>query len=340
MAEAYDDAALIEDEYLQDLEGLCRLVKDRHEAGYSRSERLEDFIIMGHWATDSCGNFGRCEFTIDHKPTDIGERLPKVLASRDLLGDRDRGPLIRGLSMTTYHDTHFSVPRTHIVCPVCKKCWTLENAHDVYVTREDRVVPLTVGKSIRERQKDFASDPEGVFGFGPEPSVRNPKFVDLSPHPEYKTQTVNEKGWRYHYPPFDHERLTQDYVAEEGDECSITVWLFHHKRCWELEKARRERADFVDIFARADLPPVTLSAIPNEYCKCEACGPWFVASFVFGDIKIGWRKRVINIDWSGTGRDLSKLFDGEDVTRGSSYIHAWGADKAVDYLKRLRGALA
>ena len=327
----YDTLAGIES-YLTDLDGLNRLIQHRMNAGYKRKERLHDWVIMGRWATDSCGNFGRCEFQLDHKPIQPPADFPKVTTRDDAFRH------LANLSMGTYSSS--DVPSSHLVCPECKKGWSLENAHDTFVRKDDRVVPLTPGKTIRERQKDWDSDPEGHFRFGPEPSVRNPKFIDLSPHPEYKNSKVNEKGWRYHHPPFDHERLTMDYVAEEGDECSVTVFLYFHKRCWALYKARRERAHFEEIFAGADMKPVTLNEIPNGYCPCEVCAPWFVATFPFGDIKIGWRKRVINIDWSSTGKDLEHLFKEEDVTKDPHYIHAWGAQKASEYLKRINGALA
>ncbi len=227
----YDTAEGIE-RYLTDLDGLNRLIRRRSDAGYKRKERLHDFVILGHWSTDSCGNFGRCEFQLDYKPIQIPDDLPKVMTHDEAFRR------VVNVSLTTFSSS--DVPESHIVCPECKKGWTILNAHDTYATKEDRVVPLTVGKTIKERQKDWDKDPEGVFRFGPEPGVRNAKFIDLTPHPKYKTQVVNEKGWRYHHPPFNHERVDQSYVAEEGDEASITVFLYYHKRCWELAKARRE----------------------------------------------------------------------------------------------------
>jgi hypothetical protein len=51
--------------------------------------------------------------------------------------------------------------------------------------------------------------------------------------------------------------------------------------------------------------------------------------------KLGWRKRVISIDWSRTNVSLPDLFEGEDVTRDDTMIHAWGYDKCAEYLKKL-----
>lgn len=323
--------------YLTSLEGLNKLVRDRHEAGYDRKEPLGDFIILGHWRTDTCGNFDKCTFELDYKPADhFHEKLPPVILTDHLLENAKN----LGLNLSVSSGGGSGVPPPFVVCPECDKGWTLANAYDTKVRTDDRIVPLHPGKSIADREKDWDGNKEGVFRFGPEPSVRNAKFIDLTLHPEYKGRVVNEKGWRYHHPPFEHERLKKDYIAEEGDECSLTVFIYEHKRCAELRKARWSREFFEGILSGAGFKNHVMNEIPNEYCHCEVCGPWFLARFPFGDIKIGWRKRVINIDWSNTGKDLGSLFEKEDITKGAHIIHAWGKEKAIDYLERIREALS
>ena len=210
MIPVYDSIEGIEMFYLTDgLAGLNRLIKDRKTAGYDRKERLHDFVIMGRWSTDACGNFGRCEFQLDYEPIKLPKDLPRVMRTEDAY------KRVVNVSLTTYSSS--DVPPSHVFCPECKKNWSIDNAHDTHVDTSNRVVPLTPGKTIRDRELDWVDNSEGVFRFGPEPSVRNAKFINLAPHPEYKDQAVNEKGWRYRHPPFNHERITQDYVAEEGD---------------------------------------------------------------------------------------------------------------------------
>lgn len=80
--------------------------------------------------------------------------------------------------------------------------------------------------------------------------------------------------------------------------------------------------------------------IPNEYCSKYCCytKPWLRVHTPIGPIKIGWRKRVINIDWS----EVSPLylisptvFKDENVTCGEYYVHAWGYDKAKEYIFKI-----
>lgn len=84
---------------------------------------------------------------------------------------------------------------------------------------------------------------------------------------------------------------------------------------------------------------IFVEEIPNGYCSQACCihYPWFIVTTKIGHIKIGWRKRVINIDWSKTNQKKSanELFPNEDVTKEGHSIHAWGYDKAKEYLKKL-----
>lgn len=59
---------------------------------------------------------------------------------------------------------------------------------------------------------------------------------------------------------------------------------------------------------------------------------WFVKT-PCGWIKIGWRKRVINIDWSDT--PIRKIITEEETTKDESHVHAWSEEKALTYLKAL-----
>ena len=54
------------------------------------------------------------------------------------------------------------------------------------------------------------------------------------------------------------------------------------------------------------------------------------------DVTIGWRHRVISIRVnSPKGIDGSTLCSGDDVTHGEGFCHAWGYDKAQEYIRNL-----
>lgn len=93
--------------------------------------------------------------------------------------------------------------------------------------------------------------------------------------------------------------------------------------------------------------------IKNEYCNC--CDPWWLVKTKWGLIKMGWRKRVMNIEWTDTpyrageskfwdDRPIDSEFVGskfikDEVTQGPTNVHAWSYGKAVDYLTHLRMCL-
>lgn len=88
--------------------------------------------------------------------------------------------------------------------------------------------------------------------------------------------------------------------------------------------------------------PIFVEEIPNGYCSRACCinYPWFVVTTKIGHVKIGWRKRVIEIDWSKTvvKPSAEQLFPNENVTKMGHSIHAWGYEKAKEYLDILHKA--
>ena len=56
-----------------------------------------------------------------------------------------------------------------------------------------------------------------------------------------------------------------------------------------------------------------------------------------GKVKIGWRKRVINIDFADLSliANAKEIFPDEDVTKFDHTIHACTYNKAKEYLEKL-----
>lgn len=62
--------------------------------------------------------------------------------------------------------------------------------------------------------------------------------------------------------------------------------------------------------------------------------PWWLIQVPQGIIQIGWRKRVISIDWSGTS--FRGIITEDNVTKSDTMVHAWSEEKAIEYLKALK----
>jgi hypothetical protein len=84
---------------------------------------------------------------------------------------------------------------------------------------------------------------------------------------------------------------------------------------------------------------IFVEQIPNGYDDSYYSKhlPWFVVTTTKGRIKIGWRKRVICIDWCDSiiKESAEALFPNEDVTKYEKLIHAWGYEKATEYINVL-----
>lgn len=110
-----------------------------------------------------------------------------------------------------------------------------------------------------------------------------------------------------------------------------------HRSCHRIAVIQEEMSELSSIAAECGVGAAALRFIPNQYCPCEHCGPWVVIATPLGAVRMGWRKRVIHIDWehstlASTGKDVAA---GDDVTTSEQLVHAWGRAKAVEYLRRL-----
>jgi hypothetical protein len=124
------------------------------------------------------------------------------------------------------------------------------------------------------------------------------------------------------------------YEAEE----SITAEVMAAKYAAdpeEQERARAEREQMISLFPDSS----SVDPIPNGYCRSWCCRhlPWYRIGTRIGIFEVGWRKRVISIDWSSTSAEASAegLFPEESVTKVGRLIHAWSVEDARRYVRRV-----
>lgn len=99
-----------------------------------------------------------------------------------------------------------------------------------------------------------------------------------------------------------------------------------------IEEAKIERKQLLGLFPGTEF----VQDLPNGYCSKGCCKhlPWFRVATRIGYVEIGWRKSVIQIDWSQSllKTTAHELFPDEDVTKGKHMIHAWSIEKALMYI--------
>ena len=149
----------------------------------------------------------------------------------------------------------------------------------------------------------------GKFNFGLEIKV-----AIEGPQPDLKKKAIR-------YAVYDAEKLLEKEILAEikANDPKLNDEIAENKKLLESFQG----AIFVE-------------EIPNGYCSDWCCRhlPWFVVTTNIGRFKIGWRKRVIEIDWSETVGTKSgeELFSKESVTVGEKYIHAWNMEDARSYI--------
>ena len=158
----------------------------------------------------------------------------------------------------------------------------------------------------------------------------------------YEIETVGEVSKKFHLRilmDIGREFTHEDKMAIQ--DCANKLQESIYEQTCKLspklkEEAEKEREEIINCFQGRI---IFVEEIPNGYSNSgySKMFPWFKVTTKYGHIKIGWRKRVIEIDWSESALAATskELFSDEDVTKGDQYIHAWGYEKAKEYLNKL-----
>ena len=134
--------------------------------------------------------------------------------------------------------------------------------------------------------------------------------------------------------------LTSDEVWDirksAEDTCDILAETSYKQSDSYKKEYEENKKDLIGLF---DGSSIFVEEIKNEYNNSwtYSARPWFIVTTSIGRIKLGWRKRVINIDWSQTilKSTAQDLFADEVVTKGDKYIHADNLEKAQEYITTL-----
>ena len=161
----------------------------------------------------------------------------------------------------------------------------------------------------------------------------------------YHLSSVSQKG-KYTeieiHVGLDREFTETEKRAFENAGQMIRETITRENYCLDEEYCKQgaeETQKLIDLFGDRK---IYVERRQNGYWPDDVHNPWLIVTTDKGRITIGWRKRVINIDWtdSSISADPKVLFAEEDVTKSELYgtdkfIHAWGYEKAKEYLDKL-----
>jgi len=110
------------------------------------------------------------------------------------------------------------------------------------------------------------------------------------------------------------------------------------------EEMRRRSRDEVESIAKlAGLEIRRVWELANGYWPLaphydSVRRPWWLLQTDIGLVRLGWRKRVLEIEWESCfvrGIALRGVVTDDNVTKGDTYVHAWSVEKAIEYMRAL-----
>lgn len=341
----YDDKAWIALSLL-DLESLGALIMARSYAGYQQNQRLNEFYIFGgRYALDTCGNVMRA--TADPLPEVLRALIP--VATKGEFWDFHRTAREHGLidSESISFAMKSNIPPAGMTCAHCKKPWSITNIYDCTVTHSTETYPLAdfVGQTLRDVKRTYAERIDAAYQMQPDILIRNDRHIDLTlkyPNTEKsweKDVVVNQMGWLA-----ERDGVTDERIVEVGDDGFFNRWQYFHVACRDAHVAERTKEEFDGILREAGYTELTLVPCRNEYGSVAYRGPWYLFSYKGATIRVGWRKRVIEIDWSRVDSaalraSIAELFTDVESTHTDKVVHASNPTEAAQFLSDIRGQL-
>lgn len=308
--------------------GLLSVAAEREEA-FTRREKLNEYIIFGKLRLDTAGNVMLITEPAESSWADGHDVLTEADATALMLHH------LKGSRMVS---TPIGLPTEDALCPCCHKGWGLTNFTDFHSEQGGIVVDLHpfIGRTLDQVFATYQLRTDAIYIMGEWP-LRNNKYIT----PDNKNGSRRKKVKAYNgdvYGDFD-----TSHRIEWGDEgYFITLTLKHHS-CHDAEIEREVANEFDTAFQKAGFACSQVEKIPNEYGSQSYSGPWFIVRTGIGpfnaDFKIGWRKRVIHLEWLRAGdlthQAIADLFQNEHTTLATNYIHCDGYDKLQEYLTRI-----
>lgn len=304
------------------------LLERRREAVHERGEQLNDFIVRGVFSLDQFAQIGRIHLK-PSLPEDVV--VPPVMA-RDAFCEFYRSNVPPGDTWMENVLSPVYIPPLFTKCPECGKYYGVDDCHDV-MPMQNRETYLElkdfIGRNFWEVRRYLKRDHDVSRTMHPDILIRNDRFIDLRQNPYYDWESpLNKNGWLGR-----DDGIDDSYVIQPGDGISYNETRYYHSRCFVDAMKKKSFEEFHELLLRVGFSSFDMKPVPNEYGSFEYRGSWFSVATPEGVFTIGWRKRVIEITLHDWPVDCARLFVGEGVTVDNQYVHAYGWDKAVEYLQ-------
>jgi hypothetical protein len=347
---------------ITNLEGLHNIIEARRTIKkYDENKRFDYFVINGQYMLDcfaqvaritihdeSEGNYGK---TIHAKDLNV----PRVM-TQDMFKTflRHKGEYSYSWGFPS------PLPDAGMICPVCKKEYDLDDCYDIstdFTGGSEKIngsdylnhtIPAVVDMLNNNERKYY------VWGG----TITNPKYINETIIEGYSCLKKNQNGlisfdMKDETDRFPYMGSIDEYNIQVDDTIHLSYREYTHKNCMQNKLNEDTFNSFIKCLSDAEVAVKSFTKIKNEYGSDSYRGSWY--KFILfnknndgkqgsciGSVRIGWRKRVIELDYSyllPDGTDLTHLFEDENVTKERGLIHAYSLEDLTKYLKIVNDAI-
>jgi hypothetical protein len=214
--------------------------------------------------------------------------------------------------------------------------------HAAYTRGEKLAEWIVLGRFQLDRSGNFDIITEGAPADHPDPTLVVPDVITQKEAGRYTSR------WTYTHkvciPPLNSacSRCLHGWTFENiADFIQEQPHLPMHESCYRLKRIETEQRFMQGVLKKVEgtLDVFGLRTVPNEYCQCVRCPPWFIFDTAHGPVRIGRRKHVYEIAWSQSDLNVDgrQWFTADKVSCGARYVHA-SRGLIVEYLARLGAA--
>lgn len=297
---------------LSSLKNFIQLLKDRRNA--RDHHELNVLVVKGKWYLDQFGQVGYLILQ-DQQYRQIPADAPIFAELGDVVTEETFRALGKKyqLNYQIVLGGRGALPTENIYCAHCGAHWHIDNLDDYCIQSE--TIP--------------AAEFMGSVGYHVAEGLIKYLVKDVI---EGRTDGDNKN------------ELSEQFLAEQtgrrwtihSDDGKVTYYTFtkyYHNKCHN-EVIRQENASsFIPAIEKAGFKAHGWVRTRNEYGSKEYRGDWLMVDTQHGLLRVGWRKRVINIDYSGIDPYYLPV---TEETFGPGYEHVSGYEELTKALATFR----
>lgn len=121
--------------------------------------------------------------------------------------------------------------------------------------------------------------------------------------------------------------------SDNGKVSYYTFTKYFHNKCHDEIIRQENFKAFKHAIEQAGFKVHGMIRTKNEYGSKDYRGDWLLVDMEYGLLRVGWRKRVINIDYSGIDPDYLPV---TEETSGPGYEHVYGYEQLSKALAAFR----